>query len=222
MPSDSDISDGRGQLGAEGFHDLVRLAQDGDRKAMDDVLSILRPYLEPIARPFANPARPVESTSDLLQESCLRAWHKIGSFRGGDNDEKTFAMFRAWVGQIVRRLGLTAQRDRQSQKRIPQQKILRLAPSRVTDSTASGRGMDPRAPDPSPSSSARANERAQGVRAALGRIPNETDAAILRMRWIEGMTLKEISERLHVHYEKVRDRYRLTMLGMERDLKDLL
>lgn len=91
-----------------GFQDLVRRAQDGDRAAMDRVLEILRPQLEPMARPYADPGRPVESTADLLQEACLRAWRKIDLFRQGEDDEETFRLFRAWIGQIVRRLSFTA------------------------------------------------------------------------------------------------------------------
>ena len=92
----------------QGFEELVRRAQAGDREAMDRVLEMLRPYLSRIAGPYVNPLRPVDSTADLLQESCLRAWHKIGSFQGGKGDEHTFEMFRSWIGQIVRRLGKDA------------------------------------------------------------------------------------------------------------------
>ncbi len=44
-------------MASEGFNDLVRRAQDGDRAAMDRVLETLRPHLEHLARPYANPAK---------------------------------------------------------------------------------------------------------------------------------------------------------------------
>ena len=148
------------------------------RLLMDRVLEDLRPCLEPIARPYADPGRPVESTADLLQESCLRAWQKIQSFHGGENDDETFAMFRSWIGQIVRRIGLTAQRDRQRLRRSPPEKVLRLTPWDASDTGDTGRRVDPISRDPTPSANARTDERIQRVQAALERVSDETNATI--------------------------------------------
>lgn len=188
---------------------------------MDKVLEILRPQLEPLARPFANPARPMESTADLLQESCLRAWQKIDTFQGNDNDEETFNMFRGWVGQIVRRLGMTAQRDRERRKRNPGQEILSLEGSRPGQPTTSGGGIDPPAREPSPSVHARVDEQTERLREALGRMEDETDATILRMRLIEGLDLKEIAKRLDLGYKRVWDRYQATIKGLQQSMKGL-
>ena len=188
---------------------------------MDRVLEILRPHLEPLARPFADSGRPVESTSDLLQDSCLRAWKKIGSFRGGEGDEDTFNMFRAWVGQIVRNIGLTAQRDRGRQKRNPEQKVLSIQARRPGQTTAHGEGMDPPSLDPSPSAHARVDEKTERVREALGRLDDETDAAILRMRLIEGLDLTEIAKRLDLGYKKVWNRYQATIKQLQKSMKGM-
>lgn len=189
---------------------------------MDEVLEVIRPHIGPLARPFANPARPVESTADLLQESCLRAWQKIGKFETGTNDEETFKMFRAWVGQIVRRLGLTAQRNRQRQRRNPPKKILRLTPWESSESTDSALRIDVPSPDPTPSASARSDEQIRRVHEAIEKIPDETDAAIVRMHCIQGKTLQAVSQHLGLDYDKVRERYRASVLRMERDLKGLI
>ena len=204
-----------------GFQDLVRRAQAGDREAMDQVLSILRPHLERLASPYADPLRPVGSTADLLQESCLRAWTKLGSFQTGQDDEETFALFRAWVGQLVRRLGLNAQRDRKRQRRDPPKKILSLGARRSESPTTSGGGNDPPANDPSPTTLARGEEGARWVRAALEEIPDETDAAIVRLRFYEELTLKEISKRLNLGYDQVRGRFDAMVVRLQRDLKGL-
>ena len=150
-----------------GFHDLVRRAQAGDKEAMDKVLVILQPYLAKMARPYADPSRPAESTSDLLQESCLRAWQKLGSFDGGENDEETFAMFRGWIAQIVKRLGLNAQRDHKRQKRSPPKKIVPIREGGAGPSTAKGAKIDPTDPGPTPSADARADEVSEKIRSAL-------------------------------------------------------
>lgn len=206
----------------EGFDHLVREAQRGDRAAMDEVLEVLRPHLEHLARPFADPARPAESTSDLLQETCLRAWQRLDGFEGGKNDEETFAMFRSWIGQIVHRLGLNAQRDRGRQRRSPPQRILPLGPSRAGNETREDGGIEATAPEPTPSAYARADERSIKIQEALDDLPDAVNASIVRMRFFDAMTIPEISERLGLGYEQVRERYRSTLRRLERHLEGLL
>ena len=212
-------SNGR-RTGTTGFDDLVRKAQDGDRAAMDRVLDLLRPYLARLAQPFVDPGHPVQSTADLLQESCLRAWQKLESFQGGGNDEETFAMFRSWLGQIVRRLGVDSQRARNRQRRSPPNKVLSLRVSGPGDSTVSGRGRDgmPAAQEPTPSAYVRADERAQAVAAALDKMPDPTDAAIVRLHVFEGMMFSDIARRLGLGYDRVRARFAAVMRRLEREL----
>ena len=174
------------------YQELIKSAQGGDRKAMDQVIEDLRPYLAKIAAAYVDPIRPIESTADLLQESCLRAWNKIGSFEGGSNDEETFAMFRAWIGQIVRRLGMDAKRDHDRKRRRPEQKLLRLDIASPGISTTSGGSIQPFAREESPSFYAREGERAEQVRSALESLPDETDASIVRMYFFDKLKLTEI------------------------------
>lgn len=188
---------------------------------MDQVLEILRPHLEPLARPFANPARPVESTSDLLQVSCLRAWKKIGSFKGGENDEEDFAMFRSWIGQIVRTLGLTAKRDRERLRRKSPGPVVSLHQEGPTDTTGFESSNDPPALDPSPSAHAMAEESSERLLAALETMPDSPDTAILRMRLIDGLNLREIADRLGFAYKTVWNRYQATIQILEKKMKGL-
>ena len=200
-----------------GFHDLVHRAQGGDRKAMDQVLAILRPHLEILARPFADPSRPAESASDLLQESCLRAWQRLDTFEGGKDDDETFAMFRAWVGQIVRRMGLNAQRDRMAKGRSPPEKILPLHGDGGGSSGEGGRAGLPAATQ-TPSAYVRADETAQRVRAALDRLEDPTAAKIVRMRFFQGLTIPQIAEKIGMSPVRVRERHRSAMRRLRRDL----
>ena len=221
-PMPGDLASGAIETDMEpsGFQDLVRRAQGGDRGAMDEVLEALRPSLEPLARRYADPMRPLGSTADLLQESCLRAWQNIESFQGATNDEETFAMFRVWVGQIVRRLGANAQRDRKAQKRKPDRPILRLDAPRPGASTATGKSLQPRAREERPSLYARTAELEERIRAALAEMSDETDAAMVRMRVFEGLKITEISEKLKLGYRQVQERLHAAIRRLGTDLGD--
>ena len=205
-----------------GFRGLLLQAQDGDRGAMDRVLSILRPHLEPLARAYADPGRAAESTGDLLQEGCLRVWQKIGSFETAENDEETFALFRAWMGQIVRRLGVDAQRARKRKRRNPSRRILSIGSPRSGDSTGGVRGIDPPGPEHPPSAYARARELDEEIQAALERMSDPRDAAIVRMHLFDGLPLSRISEDLELGYDLVRDHYWASMERLRRDFREWL
>jgi RNA polymerase sigma factor (sigma-70 family) len=209
-------------MASEGFLDLVRRAQAGDRKAMDEALSILRPYLSKIASSYADPVRPVMSTRDLLQDSVLRAWKNLESFEGGENDDQTYEMFKAWLGQIVRRLGRNALRDRKAKRRTPSRKILRLVTRGAGKTTTRGGGMDVPAPGPTPSVHARTDEHLRLIDEALERVGSETDGDIVRMHYFQGLSLPEVSRKLEMEYNYVRERCRIVIGKLQRELKGLL
>lgn len=189
---------------------------------MDDVLSYLRPHLEYLARPYANPQRPAESTSDLVQESCLRAWQRIGVFELAENDEETLALFRAWIGQILRRLGVDAHRAGNRQKRRPHGRTLPLHPRRGADATTTTHGSDPPARTHRPSAYARGRELDERTRAAIDRMPDSRDAAIVRMRVFEGLSIAQIARQLDLGYEMVRDHYWAGVDWLKRELRGFL
>lgn len=206
----------------QGFHDLLSRAQAGDRAAMDRLLEILRPHLEPLARQYADPERAVESTADLLQESCLRAWQKLDKFDSDKGDDETFAMFRAWVGQIVRNLGLDRRRARGRLRRKPAGGIVRLGDGAGGDGTHAGVPSDPPGRESTPSTYVRADETSARVRAALEEIEDTTSASILRMYFFEEMTFADIARRLELSYDQVRDRYWATMRDLGRRFREEL
>ena len=106
------------------FNEVVRRAQAGESEAQEELLQVLRPCLEQLARGLAASPRASRSSSDLVQESLLRVWQRLDQFAGNEDDEQSWAMFCAWVGQIVRRLNLNEQRDRGASWRC----FLSLAP----------------------------------------------------------------------------------------------
>jgi RNA polymerase sigma factor (sigma-70 family) len=186
---------------------------------MDQVLAILKPHMEGLASPYADPMRPLQSTADLLQESCLRAWQKIDTFQGGETDEDTFAMFRVWIGQIVRRLGMNQRRALKATRRSPEdRKVVPLKVTRPMETTRKHRS-DPPARQPSPSTRVRGVERSRGIQEAVAKLSDETDARIVKMHFIEKLTLREIAARIEMDFKEVRRRYRAAMRSLEKDLE---
>src|SRR6516165_10556226 len=174
-----------------GFRDLVDRARHGDREAVERLLTLIRPWLDDLARGRADPA-------DLAQEAWLRSWQKLDQFQGGGDDSQTLALFRAWLRRIVERLGLNRARDEQAQSRKPPGPLLRLDQPLEAE---------PAALEPPPAAHAEAVERAERVRHALERLPDDTDRAIVRLRFFEGLSLRQVAERLQRNHELVRQRF---------------
>lgn len=203
-----------------GFQDLVKRAQAGDPSALDQLLAVIRPWLEQLAHNYADPEHPEASSADLVQDAWLRAWQKLDQFQGGDDDEQTFARFRAWVGQMVRRLGLNARRDRSAQHRRPPGKLQRLPSPSPGNSTSQG-GADPAAREPTPSAHVQAEEQVRLIRRALEKIADPLDREIIRLRFFESLSLRQVAEQLQVNHEKVRQRYHAMMRHLGRELEGL-
>ena len=81
--------------------------------------------------------------------------------------------------------------------------------------------MEPAASGPTPSANAQGDEQRQLIRAALEEILEGEDREIVRLRFFEGLSLRQISERLTLGYDHVRERYQLSMRRLERELAGL-
>src|SRR5205823_6394028 len=79
-----------------------------------------------------------------------------------------------------------------------------------------GGGIDPAASDPTPSANVQADEQARLIRAALERIPDTTDREMVRLCFFEGLSLRQIAERLNLTYDEVRERYHSSLRLLER------
>ena len=206
---------------SELLHDL-RLAQNGDRLALERLLAALRPRLEQLARGYPEPGGSRESTADLAQEGAVRIWQKLDQFQGGEDDAQTLAMFHDWVARIVRHLAVDGQRERHAQRREPPGGLRHLPTAEAGESSSGGGGIDPAASGPTPSANLQADEQARLIRAALERIPDATDREMVRLCFFEGLSLRQIAERLNLTYDKVRERYHHSLRLLERELGGLL
>jgi RNA polymerase sigma factor (sigma-70 family) len=162
-----------------GFQDLLARARSGDRAATDELLALIHPWLEQLARDHAANHRPDGSSSDLVQEAWLRAWQKLDQFQGAEDEAQAVAMFRSWLARIVARLGLNTVRDGEAKLRTPPGELLRLDGD-------SGAVLDPSTGEPTPSAQVRASERARRVQEALAQLADPLDRDIVRLRFFEG------------------------------------
>ena len=131
-------------------------------------------------------------------------------------------MFTDWVGQIVRHLALDRYRERHALCREPPQGVVRLGSPVPDNLTAPEGGFDPPTREPTPSANARSDEQAQLVHRALTNIADDTEREIVRLCFFEGLSLRQIAERLDLSYDKVRERYHRSLKRLERELKGLL
>jgi RNA polymerase sigma-70 factor, ECF subfamily len=202
--------------------DFLKRAQNGDPQAVDELLVLLRPHLDQLARRYRDPSVAADSTADLVQEAALRIWQKLGQFRGEEDTAETAAMFVDWVSQIVRHLALDRYRERHALCRQPPQGVLRLQSTAPGDATAHEAGIGPAAREPTPSANVRSDEQVQLVQKALANIADDTEREIVRLCFFEGLSLRQIAERLDLSYDKVRERYHRSLKRLERELKGLL
>lgn len=208
-----------------GLQDLIARARGGDRAAAETLLEVIRPWIWQAARGFGDPERPDESTADLAQAAWLRCWQSLGQFQGpgaGEaDDEQTGAMFRAWVVQIVRRTGMNAVRDRHAGYRRPPGPLRRLDAAPAAGSTLSWAAPAPEAVEPSPSARVQADERSERLRAALDRLADDEQREIVRFRFLDGLSLRQIAARLGRNHEHVRQRFHAALRALEGELDDL-
>jgi RNA polymerase sigma factor (sigma-70 family) len=112
-------------------------------------------------------------------------------------------------------------RDRQAAHRRPSGRLHRLDVSPVGDDTGTWGGPHPRASGLSPSAHAEADERVELIRAALDKIADEVDHRIVHLCFFEGISLRDVAERLHLNREDVRQRFHTAMRFLEQELEGL-
>jgi len=227
--------------------ELLRRAQAGDHDAMARLLDLLEPTMRHVARGFADPYRPDESVSDLLQEAKLRTWQRIGQFEGpssarkkatpdaplptGDRSivdepsrEETAAVLRGWVARLVRRIGLNHIEARAARKRrSPERALVRLGGGGGSSAGhPSARESQITASDPSASEEARRREREELIRGALDALDDGEGRALVESCFFDGLSLRAAAMRLGVPYPRARERYHDTLRRLERLLRGRL
>jgi RNA polymerase sigma-70 factor (ECF subfamily) len=151
---------------------LVRRAQEGHKDAFAELVGLYRQRIEALAASrMAQSLRRKVSVEDVVQETIARAMESIGQFQWRGEDS-----FLWWLGAISRNVVARAARGRG----------LSLDLAIAGERGGSG---------PSPSRLARREERFGRLQDALRRLtPDQREA--IRLSRIEGLKLREISERM--------------------------
>ncbi len=193
-----------------GFLGLLCRAQAGDREAMDEILSLLHPQLYRVSRLYGHRLRPAQSADDLLQESCLRAWRNIRTFQPGRHDVDTFRMFRAWMRRIIRNVGINAHRDQTARSRSPAGRLLSLDAAHAATPERQAAAILSSS-TPIPGDAVFADELIYEITDALDDLSDGPGEEIVRLRFLEGLSIPAIASRMELTPDKVRHHYEVTL-----------
>ena len=151
---------------------LVRRARRGDLEAFSE---LIRRYQRPLTAKALGSLRHVEDADDLVQEAFLRAYKNLGSFR----DDTRFG---PWIHRILG--NLIVDRVRRSGREVD-----------------GGDDVAAELPDGErgPEEQLLAAELSTRVREALDALPEGRQKEIFQMRYVSGLPIQEIAERLSVH-----------------------
>ncbi|MBX6314749.1 MAG: sigma-70 family RNA polymerase sigma factor [Isosphaeraceae bacterium] len=142
-----------------------------------------------------------EDAQDLLQDTFLRAFEKLGRFHGESS-------FYTWIYRIAVNLALSDRRRRRAARRAPE---------------VHGEAFDP--PDPSddsdPSLPLERAERDERVQEALNGLASDHRAVIV-LKDLDGLRYEEIASILGVPVGTVRSRLHRARCELRERLQDLL
>lgn len=149
--------------------ELVRQAQNGDRNAFNGLVHIHAQGVLNIVYRMCGDAQLAE---DAAQETFLRAWQNLSSYRTG-------TLLRNWLYRIAVNAGTDMLR-----------KNRRILPNDIEDLHLTDR-------QPGPESLVSQNERTRLVQKAILSLP-EASRAVLVLREYEGLSYQEISSTLDI------------------------
>lgn len=197
-------TDGSGQH-ESAFAQLLRLARDGDRCALGELIQDCRAYLLLVAnRELDQDLRAKLGGSDLVQETLLTAQHAFDQFEGENRDELI-----AWLRAILKN---DIKGARRQYKGIQKRTVDRESP------------LDSRVPHPSdqihtPSSRAVIEEETEMVKAAMGALSNEY-REVLELRNWQRMTFSEIGTKMNRSEEAARKLWARALVQLKRELAE--
>ncbi len=150
---------------------LVRRARRGDEGAFAE---LVRRWQRPLTARALAAAGGVEDADDLVQETFLRAFRELGRLRDPGS-------FGAWCLSTLRRLAVDRAR------RGHPAPVEAAPPEGVPD------------PAPDPEEDLLAAELRRAVREELAALPPGRQREVFRLRFTEGLPVREIAARLGLH-----------------------
>lgn len=165
---------------------LVRQAQRGDESAFEQlVLRHQKRVYNYCLRMTGNP----EDAMDLSQESFLRAYRALGSFKGDSS-------FSTWLYRLTANCCVDFLRK---------QKRRRTLSLTMVDGDGEETVLDLEDPGETPQRAAERSEMQQAIRMALNRLSDD-HRSILTLREINGLSYGEIAESLGISEGTVKSR----------------
>lgn len=187
-----------------GFTSLLQRTAQGDQRAWRAVVDIVQPYLVRRVIRLLGPESRNNSFNDLLQDVWTRAFRKLDSYKGGDDDEQTCKKFCKWMARILDRVHQNRLRHKGTVGRRPPRPLVPLNNSASDESTLNQAGQ-PAAQDTSVSKRLREEERQRRIRQALETLEQPArDIVECRLLIDKPMSFREIAAKLNLSTDKVR------------------
>ncbi|MBI4604342.1 MAG: RNA polymerase sigma factor [Planctomycetes bacterium] len=161
---------------------IVRRALEGDRSAFDELFRALEDRLRAFIRSrIRSGYRGKLDVEEVLQDTFVRAFQSIGSFRGEDREQ-----LRRWLTGVAQKTVLRAETELAARRRRTLE---------IQDDVASS--------DVSPSRALRREERLERLRRVIDTLSGDHREVVYLTR-IEGLTLKQAAARMGRSPEAVR------------------
>jgi len=183
-------------------HDLVRRVQRGDSAAFD---LLVRKYQHRIAALIGRYIADWSECQDVAQETFLRAYRALGSFRGD-------AQFYTWLHRIAVN---TAKNHLVAHKRRPPMDDIDIA-----DAEQFASGLRLRDND-TPERELMRQQTEQTVMRAVQALPDELRTAIT-LREVDGLSYEEIAQRMDCPIGTVRSRIFRAREAIDLELQPLM
>jgi RNA polymerase sigma-70 factor (ECF subfamily) len=185
-------------------------ARAGSREALGQALETYRRYLLLVAQRELDPdLRAKGGASDLVQQTFLDAHRDFACFRGNSEAE-----LRSWLRRmLLDNLANFHRHYRQTAKRRIGHEVT-LEPGSSSDATGGG----PYAATPSPSSDAMAQEQAEALLAALGRLADDY-RRVIALRQQEQLSFEEIGQQMQRSPDAARKLWARAIEQLKRDLR---
>ena len=176
----------------------LRRAQKGDAQAFEQLVT---PYEQMLWRVCWHYTRHQEDAADCLQESMLKAWRAIKTYRGD-------CSLSSWLYRIAATVCLDFLRK---QKRLPE--------TESADEMAEEEGFAPADDSPTPDEAVIRRESADNIRAAIDSLPADMRTVII-LYALQGMPYEEIAASMQTSVGTVKSRLNRARQKIAKFLQD--
>ena len=176
----------------------LRRAQKGDAQAFEQLVT---PHEQMLWRVCWHYTRHQEDAADCLQESMLKAWKAIKSYRGD-------CSLSSWLYRIAATVCLDFLRK---QKRLPE--------TESADEMAEEEGFAPADDSPTPDEAVIRQESADNIRAAIDSLPADMRTVII-LYALQGMPYEEIAASMQTSVGTVKSRLNRARQKIAKFLQD--